>query len=90
MSFQTIGIDVERVYKSLQSGLLRNTESNTRASIPSEQPWTPRLHMHVTRVLGKLCFSCRSVNALNDKFCSECGAPLFRPADSQMYRTAQG
>ncbi len=38
---------------------------------------------HVTRIVGKVCFSCHSVSAVRCKFCEHCGAPLFRPAEPE-------
>ncbi len=41
------------------------------------------LPSHATRIVGKVCFSCHSVSTVRHKFCEHCGAPLFRPADSE-------
>ncbi len=81
MSFETMGLDAFTVYKTRQSSLHQQPAPATAL------PETPPAPRHVTRILGKLCFSCRSVNPLTVKFCSECGAPLFRPCDSQMLRS---
>ncbi len=85
MSLESLNLDPVRLYKSFQSGFGRRPETGVKP-VDTAPEYLPRTPMHVTRVLGKLCFSCRSVNPLNDKYCCECGAPLFRPDITQMLR----
>lgn len=80
MSLQAVGLDIVRNLRRPFSGK------------PTPPPWldSPEVleaaapsQMHVTRILGKLCFSCRTLNGTDDKFCLECGSPLFRPSQSR-------
>jgi hypothetical protein len=80
MTLQGMGLDIinslrrpfQSAGKAIPPPLLDSPEA-------LESSTAPLMPMHVTRILGKLCFSCHTLNACDDKFCVECGSPLFRP-----------
>ncbi len=91
MSFNRMGLDLVQSYGRWEAGRRRQLQGNVKsagASSGHRVLSTLTKHhdrsSHVTRILGKICFSCDSVNALSDKFCEQCGAPLFRPASQQL------
>ncbi len=53
------------------------SQFDSHVSAPIDAPETIRAH--ITRLLGKRCFSCGTTSTVHSKFCAECGAPLFRP-----------
>ncbi len=57
----------------------RHAPSEASAKPPSPLDAPETVSSHITRLLGKRCFSCGTTNAVQLKFCVECGAPLFRP-----------